>query len=377
MTALLGAAAPQYEKAKQKKQLEQQLIASRPQRRVAMLTALEAELGEAAEVQATPGLQQRLAAAVAAAAAAAGISDAAAAQQEEYRQQQENVEPAAATDANGHADQQQHDTRLGFVDAQQQAVMDDGTTAAAAVQLLRPDHQQQQEPQQQDAHKDHPAELQPDLHHQQQLDHHTQQPGHQQQESADAAAAAEAHWGEPDQQLPGGFPASRVASEELSRLGSDVSHGSQLTDDYAHQQLHQEQPEWVPWAAYAKLQAKLERAKVQFFEMKAAHQKGRDTNKELKAQLAASKQQVGSCGQPAAVAVLWQRRDWVGGTACSMHWMECLGSVLCVNDMLSAGGMAVGAVECCRGFLYSAVGSEYDGWHQPWGHTHTSGGSPV
>eukprot|EP00775_Hariotina_reticulata_P008156 gene8156-8349_t len=57
------------------------------------------------------------------------------------------------------------------------------------------------------------------------------------------------------------------------------------------EQWGQAQPEWVSWETYCRLQSKLERAKVQFFEMKAAHHRSKDANRELKQQLAASRAQ--------------------------------------------------------------------------------------
>jgi hypothetical protein len=228
--------------------------------------------------------------------------------------------------------QQQHSTdQQDFRLAQQQAAADSGAAAAAALLLrdLAPsDILQQAGPQQSVVHSEpHPL---PSPHCQANPPAYQQQEWQQQHLGADSNGSS-AVCGFGWTADPGGAAAAGIgaagsgawADEVLSAVVEEVARGAagpgssvaapprpsesgSLSEPATEhgEQWSQAQPEWVSWDAYSKLQGKLERAKVQFFEMKAAHHKSKDANRELKQQLAASRAQVGVLCERQCVCVM-------------------------------------------------------------------------
>jgi hypothetical protein len=289
--ALCFCHALQFERAKQKKQEQQQQAANRPQRKAALLAALQAQLAAAADAQ----LLAKVHALTAAAAEAAGISAATAAQQENIQPEGTELDSAAAAaaDANGQCSDDQHAGHVsGFVNAQQQAALDASTTAAAAVQLLREDHTQQQQQQQQQqgeeagealsSHLPYQPEHYPHQQQQQHLQDALQEQGVSSRDTAHAAPAAgeaDGAWTKAADDAAWAEPLATAHSAALSDLpiSRESSAVSAAADDHDHHQ--QQQREWVPWAEFVevreKLRSKLDRGKVQFEELKGLHRKGK------------------------------------------------------------------------------------------------------
>lgn len=360
----------QFEAAKKRRQATRALEATRPARRLEMLAALQGRLGAAHEWRLADLLAQQQQQAAAAARAAA-LGDAAAADQQAVVQQQQDsgglllgVQGLAQAQAATQLAATQACSDQGFRLAQQQAAAVASSLTAGPL-LLRGDApaqgscsppaspsqaQRQSAPLQQALSSDLPSPG--SRRHRQQQPHHAEQQqaeelhsnggcGHLQ--AAAAAAAAE--------QLPGSLLGAASLASAISDAGSIawVEHGSaggvsrEGSASSAHQQQQHERlsdasdgawqaqaqaqasSEAVAWEVHARLAAKLERAKVAFLELKAAHTKSRESNKALRGQLAEARTAVrAACARQAPRACL---HAWLPACqpAC-MRTMPCLAS---------------------------------------------------